>query len=183
MTESKNPLRNILKSEFPYRGRIVDLRVDTVKFPSGLEKIREVVLHRPAVAMLAEDADGGIFLVKQYRHAVDEEVYEIPAGIIDEGESAEEAAARELQEEIGRKPERLEKIAELYSSPGFTTEKITMFYATGLSDSKLPEDDDEYIKARKFSPQELAALVAEGGVKDGKTIAAYYWRLARKTQR
>lgn len=183
MTEAKNPLRNILKSEFPYKGRIVDVRVDTVKFPSGSEKIREVVLHKPAVAMLAEDADGGIFLVKQYRHAVDEEIYEIPAGIVEEGESAEETAARELQEEIGRKPGRLEKIAELYSSPGFTTEKITMFYAAELSDSKLPEDDDEYIKARKFSPAEFAALVAEGGVKDGKTLAAYYWYLARKAQR
>lgn len=183
MTESKNPLRNILKSEFPYRGRIVDVRVDTVKFPSGSEKIREVVLHKPAVAMLAEDADGGIFLVKQYRHAVDEEIYEIPAGIVEDGESAEETAERELQEEIGRRPGRLEKIAELYSSPGFTTEKITMFYAAELSDSKLPEDDDEYIKVRKFSPAQFAALVAEGCVKDGKTLAAYYWYLARKAQR
>ena len=132
MTEAKNPLRNILKSEFPYKGHIIDVRVDTVKFPSGSEKIREVVLHSPAVAMLAEDADGGIFLVKQYRHAVDEEIYEIPAGLVEEGESPEETAARELQEEIGRRPGRMEKrrrpgrmekIAELYSSPGFTTEK------------------------------------------------------------
>ena len=123
--ETKNPLRNIVKSEFPYKGRIVDVRVDTVKFPSGSEKIREVVLHKPAVAMLAEDEDGGIYLVKQYRHAIDEEIYEIPAGIVEEGEDPAEAAARELQEEIGRRPGRLEKIAELYSSPGFTTEKIT----------------------------------------------------------
>lgn len=183
MTEAKNPLRNILKSEFPYKGRIVDIRVDTVKFPSGAEKIREVVLHKPAVAMLAEDADGGIFLVKQYRHAVDEEIYEIPAGLVEEGEAPEQTAARELQEEIGRMPGRMEKIAELYSSPGFTTEKVTMFYATELSDSKLPEDDDEYIKVCKFSPAALAALVAEGGVKDGKTLAAYYWLLARKAQK
>ena len=183
MTEVKNPLRNIIKSEFPYKGRIIDVRVDTVKFPSGSEKLREVALHSPAVAMLAEDADGGIFLVKQYRHAVDEEIYEIPAGLVEEGESPEKTAARELQEEIGRRPGRMEKIAELYSSPGFTTEKITMFYATELSNSKLPEDDDEYIKVRKFSRAELAALVAEGGVKDGKTLAAYYWLLARKAQR
>ena len=86
MTEAKNPLRNILKSEFPYKGHIIDVRVDTVKFPSGAEKLREVVLHSPAVAMLAEDADGGIFLVKQYRHAVDEEIYEIPAGLVEEGD-------------------------------------------------------------------------------------------------
>ena len=69
--------------------------------------------------MLAEDADGGnIPRVKQYRHAVDEEIYEIPAGLVEEGESPEETAARELQEEIGRRPGRMEKIAELYSSPG-----------------------------------------------------------------
>lgn len=183
MACEKHPLRNILKSEFPYRGHIVEVRVDTVKFPSGSEKIREVVLHKPAVAMLAEDADGGIFLVRQYRHAIDEEIYEIPAGIAEEGESPEETASRELQEEIGRLPGHLEKIAEIYSSPGFTTEKIILFYATELSDSKLPEDDDEYIKVRKFSRGEFAELAASGGMKDGKTLAAYYWLMARKTQK
>ncbi len=182
MNDTHNPLRNIIKSEFPYMGRIIDVRIDTVKFPSGAEKIREVVLHRPAVAMLAEDADGGIFLVKQYRHAVDEEIYEIPAGLVEDGEFAEETAARELQEEIGRRPGKMEKIAELYSSPGFTTERITMFYASELSDSKLPEDDDEYIKIRKFSPEELSALIGSGGIRDGKTLAAYYWLLARKAR-
>ena len=183
MPEEKHPLRNILKSEFPYRGHIVEIRVDTVKFPSGSEKIREVVLHKPAVAMLAEDTDGGVYLVKQYRHAVDEEIYEIPAGIAEEGELPEEAAYRELQEEIGRKPGHMEKIAELYSSPGFTTEKITLFYATELSNSKLPEDDDEYIKVRKFSPDEFAQLAASGGIKDGKTLTAYYWLLAKKARK
>lgn len=183
MTEEKNSLRNILKSEIIYEGRIVSLRVDRVKFPSGVEKTREVVLHGSCVAMLAEDEESGVFLVRQYRHAVDEEVYEIPAGITEDGESPEECAARELQEEIGMKPGRLEKICEFYSSPGFTTEKITLFHATELTASKLPGDDDEYIKVRRFSLSELARSIAEGGVKDGKTIAACCWLIARKASK
>ncbi|OUO91898.1 ADP-ribose pyrophosphatase [Cloacibacillus sp. An23] len=180
MEETKNPLRNIVKSEFPYKGRIIDVRVDTVKFPSGSEKIREVVLHRPAVAMLAEDADGGVYLVKQYRHAIDAEIYEIPAGLVEDGEDPACTAARELQEEIGLRPGRLEKIAEMYSSPGFTTEKITLYYAAELAASKLPEDEDEYIKVRRFLPDELDVLVRSGAIRDGKTLAAYYWLAARR---
>ena len=117
--------------------------------------------------MLAEDADGGIFLVKQYRHAVDEEIYEIPAGLVEEGESPEETAARELQEEIGRRPGRMERIAELYSSPGFTTEKITMFYATELSDSKLPRGRRRIHKGAQILARR-ACVARRGGRRQGR---------------
>ncbi|MDO5115299.1 MAG: NUDIX hydrolase [Synergistaceae bacterium] len=183
MSEQKKLLRNIVKSDFPYKGRIVELRVDTVKFPSGAEKLREVVLHKAAVAMLPVDEDGKIILVRQYRHAIDEEIYEIPAGLVEEGEDGRETAVRELREEIGFRPGRMEKIAEFYTSPGFTTEKITLYYATELIASKLQEDDDEYLKVCKFSSREIEELIAENRIIDGKTLMAYYWYLARKAEK
>lgn len=183
MTEQNKSLRNIIKSDFPYKGRIVDLRVDTVRFPSGSEKIREVVLHRAAVAMLPVDGEGRIILVKQYRHAVDEEIFEIPAGLVEAGEEYEETADRELQEEIGFKAGKLQKIAEFYTSPGFTTERIALFYASELAASKLPEDDDEYLNVYSFTVAEMKDLIERGRIVDGKTLAAFYWYLACKEGR
>ena len=105
-------LRDIVKSEYPYKGHVLDLRIDHVKFPSGKVKVREVVEHKSAVAMFAVNGRGEICLVSQYRHAVDQNILEIPAGIIEPGENPEDAASRELQEEIGCKPGRLVKISD-----------------------------------------------------------------------
>lgn len=178
--KTKNPLRNIVKSVIKYKGHILDLCVDTVKFPSGVEKEREVVLHSSAVAILPVNEKGEILLVKQYRHAVDEEILEIPAGLVERGENPRDAAMRELQEEIGYKPDHLEEIAQFYSSPGFCTERIIVYYAWDLMHSKLPEDDDEFIKVKAFAPEELDKLVAARQIKDGKTLMAYFWYIARR---
>ncbi len=183
MGDSKNLLRNIVRSDYKYKGRVVDLRVDTVKFPSGAEKAREVVLHKSAVAILPVNDRGEIILVRQYRHAIDEEIYEIPAGLVEEGEDPRETAVRELQEEIGFRPKEIEEVAEIYSSPGFCTEKIFIYYATDLTSSKLPEDDDEYIKVFAFAPETLGKMIAEKKIKDGKTLMAYYWYMARGRQK
>lgn len=178
--EKRHYLRNIISQEYPYRnGRVLNLRIDHVKFPSGSVKAREVVEHKSAVTVLAVDADGKICLVSQYRHAVDLDIYEIPAGIIEQGEDPEAAAVRELQEEIGFKPGKIEKIAEFYSSPGYSTEKIYLYFANELTQSKLPEDDDEFISVCKFSPREIEIMIAAGEICDGKTIMAYYWYIAR----
>ena len=179
MSDSKNQLRNLVRSECKYKGRIVDLRVDTVKFPSGSEKVREVVLHKSAVAVLPVNERGEIVLVRQYRHAIDEDIYEIPAGLVEAGEDPRETAIRELQEEVGFRPGHIEEIAEFYSSPGFCTEKIFVYYATDLISSKLPADDDEYIKVFPFAPEELGKMIAEKKINDGKTLMAYYWYAAR----
>lgn len=176
----QNDLRNIIRSENKYNGRILDLRIDTVKFPSGSEKIREVVLHKSAVAMLPVNERGEILFVRQYRHAIDEDIYEIPAGLVEPGEDVEETAVRELQEEIGYRPGRIERVAEFYTSPGYCTEMITLFYATQLESSKLQEDDDEYIKVCRFTTGEVRQLIADNKIIDGKTLMAYYWYMAEK---
>lgn len=168
-------LRNVVESEYAYKGRIVNLRVDYVKFPAGDIKPREVVEHRPAAAILAVDNDGCIYLVSQYRHAVDEVLYEIPAGLVEEGESPADAAFRELQEEIGFKPGVLSEIFTLYAAPGFSDEKIIFFWAADLTESKLPQDDDEYVLPLKFTPGEIRRMIADGEIKDAKTIAAVCW--------
>lgn len=168
-------LRNVVESEYMYRGRIVNLRVDHVKFPAGCIKPREVVEHRPAVAILAADHDGCIYLVSQYRHAVDEMLYEIPAGLVEEGENPADTAFRELQEEIGFKPGALSEMFTLYTAPGFSDEKVIFFWATDLTPSKLPQDDDEYVFPLKFTPAEIMRMIAEGEIKDSKTVAAVCW--------
>lgn len=173
-------LRDIVKSEYPYKGHVLDLRIDHVKFPSGKVKVREVVEHKSAVAMFAVNEKDEICLVSQYRHAVDQSILEIPAGIIEPGENPEDAASRELQEEIGCKPGRLVKISDFYSSPGYSTERIILYYAFDLAKSKLPGDDDEYINTHWFSVSEFALKVANGEINDGKTLFAYYWYLAGK---
>ena len=112
-------LRNIVKSEYPYKGKILDLRVDSVKFPSGSVKIREVVEHKSAVAILPVNSEGKICLVAQYRHAVDRDIFEIPAGLTETGEDPSEAALRELREEIGYTASSITKISGFFSSPGY----------------------------------------------------------------
>lgn len=173
-------LRDIVGREFLYHGKILNLRVDRVKFPSGEIKTREIIEHKSASAVLAVDEAENIFLVAQYRHAVDEVTYEIPAGLIENEENAAETAGRELQEEIGYKPGILEEILTLYSSPGFSDEKIYLFYATELKLSELPQDDDEHLSAKKFTLPEIMKLIELGKIKDCKTIAAIYWYALRK---
>lgn len=183
MSDESGMLRNIVKSEELYKGHILNLRIDTVRFPSGSDKVREVVVHKAAVAMLPVNRKGELLLVRQYRHAVDQDLFEIPAGLVEPGEDKKEAAIRELREETGFRPGYIEEIADFYSSPGYCTEVITVYFVSDLTESKLPEDDDEYIKVFAFTPEALGRMIAEGKIKDGKTLMAYYWYMARQCQR
>ncbi|NLX84330.1 MAG: NUDIX hydrolase [Synergistaceae bacterium] len=178
----RHALRNIISRESIYKGAILDLNIDHVLFPSGSEKIREVVKHKSAVTILPVYSDGKIVLVRQYRHAVDEDLYEIPAGLIEPGEDPTETAIRELQEEIGYKPGKIKKVFEFYTSPGYSTERIIFYYATDLHTSKLAEDDDEYIKVYYFTLAEIKSMIDSGEIVDGKTIMAYCWLVAKKAE-
>lgn len=175
-------LRNIVGRKQIYDGRILNLRVDEVLFPSGSVKPREVVEHKPAAAVLAVAEDGGIYMVMQYRHAVDEDVLEIPAGIVEPGEDPLKTAQRELQEEVGLISSRIEKALEFYSSPGYSTEKIFLYYATDMKESKLPEDDDEYLSVVKIPPEKVGRMIRSGEIKDAKTIMAYFWYMTERAK-
>ena len=178
--ENVNPLGKITKQDYLYKGKILNLRQDVISSDKGKSIVRDVVEHRPAVTIIPVNKSGKICMVNQFRHPVSENMYELPAGLIDDGENPETAAIRELQEEIGYKPGRLVKISTFYTSPGFCDEKITLFLATDLIKSKLPEDDDEFIEVEWFTAQEIDRMCSKNEIFDAKTILGFYLYLAKR---
>lgn len=157
----------------------MNLRLDEVELPSGKIALREIVEHRPAVAMLPIAGDGSVLLIRQYRDAIRQQILEIPAGILDPGEAPREAARRELQEEIGFDARTLEEWGTIFTSPGFSDERVTLFLATDLVESRLQPDDDEFISVVPIKRDQIPELLASGRVRDAKTVAALAWYLAK----
>ena len=154
-----------------YRGRVVDLHVDEVRLPSGARHVREVVDHRPAVAVVPVLEDGRVLLVRQFRYAVARALWELPAGLVDAGESPRRAAVRELREETGYLASRLEKLVEIYSSPGFCRERILLYLARGVRRRGGQDlDHDEFVEPRGFPFQDVLRRVREGRLHDAKTV-------------
>ncbi len=160
----------VLASRRIYEGRIVSLREDTVELAGGGRAEREVVEHAPVVAIVPLDDDGNVVLVRQYRLAAQEALLEVPAGGVDPGESIEAAAQRELQEETGYRAQRMQRLTGFFVSPGFCTEFVHVFLATGLSESRVDPDPDEQIEVQRVSMSEAVRLVESGAIKDAKSI-------------
>jgi ADP-ribose pyrophosphatase len=161
----------LLSSQQIYQGRAVKLRVDRVAKPSGRETTREVVEHDDCVAIIALDAEDNILLVRQFRHAVGEELLEIPAGGIHPGETAEQAVRRELQEETGYFPHQLKKLRGFYSAPGYCTEYLYLYLATELAFSPLQAEDTEDIELVRVPLVDIPHLIASGKICDAKSLA------------
>ena len=155
-----------------YQGRAVNIRVDTVEKASGTKTTREVVEHSDCVAVVVIDQQGSVVLVRQFRHAVDRFLLEIPAGGIDPGEGPIDAVRRELQEEIGYLPRKVDSLGGFYSVPGYGTEYLHCFVATDLVPARLVAEDTEDIELVRVSPDEIPRLVASGEICDAKSIAA-----------
>jgi ADP-ribose pyrophosphatase len=168
-----------LGSRMIYEGRILNLRVDEIRLPDGRARSREVVEHKRAVVILAENGAGEILMVNQFRYPAGEVILELPAGIVERGEDCAAAAERELREETGWKPGKMIKISEFYTSPGFSDEVLEMYYATELSWDKLPEDDDEFIVSFFLSPKDARRRAETGLIKDSKSLFGVYWWLYR----
>ena len=161
----------ILSSRTIYEGRILKLRVDTVQTGDGRQTTREIIEHAACIAVIAVDADDNILLVKQYRSAPEKELLEIPAGGIDPGEDPAQAACRELQEETGYFPQKLERLGGFYSAPGFCTEYLHLFLATELIFNPLVAEDTEGIKVIRLAQADIPGLIASGEICDAKSIA------------
>ena len=156
-----------------YSGRILDLDKVTVTLPNGKEAEREVVMHKGATAVIAVDENGRVPMVSQYRIAINKETLEIPAGKYDHvGEDPLECAVRELREETGLIAASMEKLCVIDTTPGFTSEKITLFLARGLSLGEANPDDDEFLNVSWHSLDELHEKALRGQISDSKTLIA-----------
>jgi ADP-ribose pyrophosphatase len=160
----------ILSSEPVYLGKLVNLYVDTVQLPDGNRAMREIIKHPGAVAMVPLLASGQVVLVRQFRGAADRVLLEIPAGTLEPGEDPLAAAGRELQEEAGYRPGKLERLGGEYTAPGYTSEFIHLFLATELEPSRLAQDADEFLEVVTLPLDEALRQVENGEIQDGKTI-------------
>lgn len=151
-------------------GVVVTLDVLSVATDNGQTVTREVIRHPGAVAIVALDDDKNVILVKQYRIAADQYLVELPAGTLEAGETPMDCAVRELQEEAGYKPNRIEAIGGFFVAPGYTTEYIHLFLAQDLVESKLPEDDDESFEIIKLPLSQALTDAINGRIIDAKTL-------------
>jgi len=160
-----------LSSQLVYDGQAVKLRVDTIKLPNGRETKREIVEHRDCVAIVAIDGNNNVLLVNQFRKSVEKELLEIPAGGIDTGEDPLTTVRREMQEETGYLPQKVERLGGFYSTPGYGTEYLHLYLATELAPSQLYAEDTESIKLVRVPVSQIPALITSGRICDAKSIA------------
>lgn len=159
----------ILTSKEAYSGRVFDVRVDTVR-EGAVEYERDIVVHNGSAVIVPVFEDGTVALVRQWRHAAGEYLLEVPAGSLEDGEDPLEGAIRELEEEIGVIATHVEKLCEFYVSPGFVTEKMHLYLATGLTHVGQKLESDELIEVERYSINELQTMIADGLICDAKTI-------------
>ncbi|MGB7203653.1 MAG: NUDIX hydrolase [Pyrinomonadaceae bacterium] len=161
-----------------YKGRIFDVRVDTIR-DGEIEYDREVVVHRGSAVIVPVFDGGTAALVRQYRHAAGKYLLEVPAGSLDEGEDPQTGAMRELEEEIGYRAGKIEKIAEFYVSPGFLTEKMFVYLATELTETSQNLEEDELIEIERLTFDQALGKIRSGEIEDAKTIVGLTFAAAR----
>lgn len=153
-----------------YQGRKLDLRLDEVRDADGAVHVREVVQHPGAVALVAIDAEDRVLLVRQYRPAVGQDLLELPAGTLEVGEDPQVCARRELEEETGYTADRLERMVGFYPSPGFCTEYLHVYLATGLRPGKQQPDPGEEIEVLPEPVEKALERIERGEICDAKSI-------------
>ena len=160
-----------ISTQIIFNGRALKLRVDTVRTDDGRMTTREIVEHSNCVAVVAVDAAGNLLLVKQFRKAVEKELLEIPAGGIEPGETPEAAVEREMREETGLKPGRIERLGGFYSSPGFCSEYLYLYLASNLAPAPLVAEDTAEIQLVSVPQDQITVLISSGVICDSKSIA------------
>jgi ADP-ribose pyrophosphatase len=167
----------ILRSEMVYEGRVFGVRRDFVREPGGVRASREVITHPGSVVVMPVTEGRRIVMIRQYRHAARQYLWELVAGRIDEGETVKEAGARELLEETGYRAKRLTEFLDVFPSPGFLEERMHLLLAEGLTAGKAEPEEDEKIISRVYGVAELKRMMKTRRIKDGKTIAGILYYL------
>ena len=186
LIRSKTSQARVLSSREVYRGPVFWVTVDEVMEPGGISARRDIVHHPGSVVILAvlESRSGArILLERQYRHAAQDYLWELPAGRIDPGESELVAAKRELLEETGYTASRWQRIFKYYASPGFMDETMAIYLARGLTPGTAQPEADELIRRRLISMADAQRMVEKGTIRDGKTISAILWLANQKRPR
>ncbi len=172
MSESEGRAR-VLSSRSVHEGRVVRLRVEEIELPSGRRSTLELIHHPGAAAIVPLDAAGNVLLVRQYRHATGGEwLLEVPAGKLDPGETPERCATRECEEETGFRPARLIPLGWMWTTPGFTDERIWLYLALDLAPGRQDLQDDEALSVERLPLAAAAARALDGGLPDGKSVVA-----------
>src|SRR5438128_4869606 len=164
-----NQTPELLDSKKVFAGRLINVTVDTVR-EADKTYTREVVHHRGSAVILPAFDDGLIALVRQYRHPAVRYLLELPAGTLNDQEPPEEGAARELEEELGLRAGRLEKLSEFFVSPGFCEEKMWLYLATDMTACEQKLEDDEFIEIVRVPIDRALQMIADGEIEDAKTI-------------
>jgi ADP-ribose pyrophosphatase len=147
---------------------------EEAKDPSGFEIKRSIIRHPGSAVMMAVDERGRVLLVRQFRLPAEQELWELPAGRLDQGESPLQAARRELREETGYQARKWTEIASFWASPGYVQEKMTVYLAEDLTEGQSEPMEDERIETRWFEKEELHAMIRSGEISDAKTIVGYF---------
>jgi ADP-ribose pyrophosphatase len=166
------PSFELLRSETILEGRAFKVRRDFLLTPDGRETQYDILEHTGSVALVPVDEDGNILFVRQFRPAASVELLELPAGTLDEDETFEACARREVREETGMAANRLEKLGEFFLVPGYSTERMAVFMATDLRPDPLPGDADEFLDVEPIPILAALGMAERGEILDAKTIAA-----------
>ena len=171
----------VLSSETKYTGRVFTVRRDELIEPTGMKAVREIITHPGSVVVLPVFDDGRILIIRQYRYATRQFMWELVAGHREPGEDFRVGAARELKEETGYTARRYRKLLEIYPSPGFLGERMVIFLAEGLTKGKARPEDDERIEARILTLNEAERWIRSGKIRDAKTVSGllYYAAFVR----
>jgi 8-oxo-dGTP pyrophosphatase MutT (NUDIX family) len=162
---------DVKSSEVLFTGRAFKLRVDQVSIDGNPPVSWEVLEHPGGVSIVPFDEDGNILMVRQYRHAVGVKLLELPAGTLKKGEDPDLTARRELQEEVGMDATNIELIGEFFLAPGYSSELMRVYLATGLFPATLPQDEDEVIAVERVPFNDAVAMALNGQIRDAKSVS------------
>lgn len=164
------PEPRLISSETAYAGRLFNVSLDRIEMDGGVVALRETIRHPGAVCMVPVTAKGNLLFVTQYRHAAGRRLVELPAGTLEPGEEPLAAVSRELQEEVGQRPGRIEPLGGFFVAPGYTTEYIHLYVCSELEPSRLDGDEDEDIEVEERTPGEALAAIEAGEICDAKSV-------------